>query len=217
MRLFPIEGLAMTIAVTEAITSLQDAEQILQLSRWDDDGDFFTEWQQDLPALSEGDRAALGQLRRRYLYQRSAGQLLEGTVSLLLTSPLLAIAGFYDPPFQIRAEASVELVIADGAEVLQGRLDVLVLRDRLWIVVIESRKTALSVWTALPQSLAYLAANPDLDRPSFGFVTNGDEMFFIKLQQQPQRYYDISRLFSPLTSVGELAIATQILRKLGNQ
>jgi hypothetical protein len=42
-------------------------------------------------------------------------------------------------------------------------------------------------------------------------------MFFIKLQQQPQRYYDISRLFSPLTSVGELAIATQILRKLGNQ
>jgi hypothetical protein len=206
MRLFPIKGQAMTIAVTDAITSLRGAEQILQLSRWDDDGDFFTEWQQDLPALSEGDRAALGQLQRRYLYQRSAGQLLEGTVilegtvSLLLTSPLLAIAGFYDPPFQIRAEASVELVIADGAEVLQGRLDVLVLRDRLWIVVIESQKTALSVWMALPQSLAYLATNPDLDRPSFGFVTNGDEIFFIKLQQQPQRYYDISRLFSPLTS-----------------
>ncbi len=84
-------------------------------------------------------------------------------------------------------------------------------------MVIESKKTALSVWTALPQSLAYLAANPDPDRPSFGFVTNGDEMFFVKLQQQPQRYYELSRIFSPLTSVEELAIATQILRKLGDQ
>jgi hypothetical protein len=48
---------------------------------------------------------ALDELRRRYLYQRSVGQLLEGTVTLLLASPLLAIAGFYDPPFQVRAEA----------------------------------------------------------------------------------------------------------------
>lgn len=186
----------MTIAVMDAITSLRGAEQILQLSRWDDDGDFFTEWQQDLPALSEGDLAALGQLRRRYLYQRSAGQLLEGAVNLLLTSPLLAIVGFYDPPFQIRAEASVELVIADGAEVLQGRLDVLVLRDRLWIVVIESKKTALSVWAALPQSLAYLAANPDPDRPSFGFVTNGDELFLSNCNNNPSAttiYHDFFR------------------------
>ena len=207
----------MPIAATDAITSLAVAEQTLALARWEEGGDFFTEWRDRLPPLLEGDRAALAQLRRRYLYQRSAGQLLEGTVNLLLTSPLLAIAGFYDPPFQICAEPSVELAIGDGDEILQGRLDVLVLRDRLWIVVIESKKTALSVWTALPQSLAYLAANPDPDRPSFGFVTNGDEMFFVKLQQQPRRCYDLSRLFSPLTSLEELAIATQILRNLGNQ
>ncbi|NCS26578.1 MAG: hypothetical protein GPI96_19735 [Microcystis aeruginosa BS13-02] len=37
----------------------------------------------------------MDELRQRYLYQRSAGQLLEGTVTLLLVSPLLAIAGFY--------------------------------------------------------------------------------------------------------------------------
>lgn len=207
----------MPIAVTDAITSLAVAEQTLGLLRWDGEEDFFTEWRASLLSLSEGDRAALAQLRRRYLYQRSAGQLLEGTANLLITSPLLAIAGFYDPPFQIRAEPSVELVIADGDEILQGRLDVLVLRDRLWIVVIESKKTALSVWTALPQTLAYLAANPNPERPSFGFVTNGDEMFFVKLQQQPRRCYDLSRLFSPLTSLEELAIAAQILRSLGHQ
>ncbi|MGB3295928.1 MAG: hypothetical protein WBB01_23340 [Phormidesmis sp.] len=49
----------------------------------------------------------LDQLRQRYLYQRSEGQLLEGTVTSLLASLLLAIAGFYDPPFKVSAEASV--------------------------------------------------------------------------------------------------------------
>jgi hypothetical protein len=48
----------------------------------------------------------------------------EGTVTLLLASPLLAIAGFYDPPFRVRAEVLVQLTLDDGEEVLQGRIDV---------------------------------------------------------------------------------------------
>jgi hypothetical protein len=43
----------------------------------------------------------LDEVRRRYAYQRSEGQLLEGTVTLLLASPLLAIAGFYDPQYAL--------------------------------------------------------------------------------------------------------------------
>jgi hypothetical protein len=35
------------------------------------------------------------------LYHRAEGDLPEGTVMLLVMSPLLAIAGFYDPPFKI--------------------------------------------------------------------------------------------------------------------
>ncbi|MGB5770867.1 MAG: type I restriction endonuclease subunit R, partial [Crocosphaera sp.] len=61
-------------------------------------------------------------MRRRYLYQRSQGHLLEGTVILLLASPLLMIAGFYDPPFKIKAEQSVKITLEDGEEVLQGRI-----------------------------------------------------------------------------------------------
>lgn len=34
----------------------------------------------------------------------------------------------------------------------------LLLLNRFWVVVLESKKTALSVWTALPQTLAYLLA-----------------------------------------------------------
>jgi hypothetical protein len=57
------------------------------------------------------------------LYHRAEGDLPEGTVMLLVMSPLLAIAGFYDPPFKIAAK-SVELLLDDGEELLRGRIGV---------------------------------------------------------------------------------------------
>jgi hypothetical protein len=206
----------MTVAITEAVRTLAEAERRFNLLRAEDEA-FFLEWQTELPNLSDSEKAALDELRQRYLYQRSEGQLLEGTVTLLMASPLLAIAGFYDPPFRVRAEESVILVLDDGEEVLQGRIDVLVLLNRLWVVVLESKKTALSVWTALPQSLAYLMANPLPETPSFGLVTNGDELLFVKLQQGEEGCYALSRVFAPFTSKQELYGALQVLKQIGEQ
>jgi hypothetical protein len=204
----------MSIAITEAITTIAEAERKFKLSRTEDEA-FFLEWQTPLPELSDAERLLLEEARRRYLYQRSQGQLLEGTVTLLLASPLLAIAGFYDPPFRVRAEASVQLTLEDGEEVLQGRIDVLVLLNQFWVVVLESKKTALSVWTALPQTLAYLMANPQPEQPSFGMVTNGDEILFVKLVQQEKRLYGLSRVFAPFSSNQELRNALQVLKRIG--
>jgi hypothetical protein len=204
----------MTFAITEAITTIAEAERRFNLSRKEDEA-FFPEWQMTLPELSAVEKFALDDLRRRYLYQRSEGQLLEGTVTLLLASPLLAIAGFYDPPFRVRAEESVRLILDDGEEVLQGRMDVLVLLNRFWVVVLESKKTALSVWAALPQTLAYLIANPQPEQPSFGLVTNGDDILFVKLGQTEQRYYSLSRILAPFTSSRELYGALQVLKHVG--
>ncbi len=201
----------MAIAITEALTTIADAEQKLNLTRTEDDG-FFGEWRGELPGLSEREEEALDELRRRYLYQRSQGQLLEGTVMLLLTSPLLAIAGFYDPPFRVRAEESVELRLEDAEEVLRGRIDVLFLLNQLWVVVLEGKKTALSVWGALPQALAYLKTNPSAERPGFAMVTNGDDILFVKLLGGE---YAISRVFSPLVSRQELVENLRFLKKLG--
>jgi Type I restriction enzyme R protein N terminus (HSDR_N) len=204
----------MTVAIPQAVKTLAEAERRFNLSRTEDES-FFLEWQMVLPNLSDPEKAALDELRQRYLYQRSEGQLLEGTVTLLMASPLLAIAGFYDPPFRVRAEESVVLVLDDGEEVLQGRIDVLVLLNQLWVVVLESKKTALSVWAALPQTLAYLMANPQPEKPSFGIVTNGDEILFVKLEQREHRYYALSRVFAPFTSKQELYSALQILKQVG--
>jgi hypothetical protein len=201
----------MPIAITEAITTLAEAERRFNLSRSEDER-FFSEWQLDLLELSTVEQTALDELRQRYLYQRSEGHLLEGTVTLLLASPLLTIAGFYDPPFRVRAEESVQLTLDDGEEILQGRIDVLVLLNRLWVVVLESKKTALSVWTALPQTLAYSIANPQPDLPSFGMMTNGDEILFVKAFD---RQYALSRVFAPFTSIRELYSALQVLKRIG--
>lgn len=203
----------MSVAITEAITTLAEAERRFNLSRTEDEA-FFSEWQTSLPELSMPEQRALDELRRRYLYQRSEGQLLEGTVTLLLASPLLTIAGFYETPFRVRAEESVQLTLDDGEEVLQGRIDVLVLLERFWVVVLESKKTALSVWAALPQTLAYLMANPQPDRPSFGMVTNGNDIFFVNLVQHSLRRYALSRVFAPFISKQELYGALQILKRI---
>ncbi|MEQ9485284.1 type I restriction endonuclease [Coleofasciculus sp. F4-SAH-05] len=205
-----------TIAITDAITTLAEAERRFYLNRTEEE-DFFLEWRTNLPALSEVEKVGVNELRRRYLYQRSENHLLEGTVMLLLVSPLLALGGFYDPPFKIRAEESIQIILDDGEEVLQGRIDVLVLQNQLWVVILESKKTALSVWSALPQTLAYLMGNPQPEQPSFGMMTNGDDILFVKLAQTENRQYSVSRVFAPFISVQELYTVLQILKGISSQ
>ena len=178
-----------TLAVTEAVTTIAEAERKFGLRR-SESRDFFTEWYDQLPVSNSSDHANLEIIWRRYIYHRSGGHLLESTVMLLLVSPLLTIAGLYDPPF---------------------RIDVLVLRDRLWIIVLESKKTMLSVWSALPQTLAYLMASPNGDHPTFAMLTNGDDIVFVKLEG---KQYAMSQVLSPLVNRGELEVAWQVLRKI---
>jgi hypothetical protein len=202
--------MAKVIAVTEAVKSLAEVEARFGLQRCHD-ATFFPEWRQDWPELAAREKAEVLTIWQRLLYHRSMGELLEGTVGLLVVSPLLGLAGFYDPPFLIRAEATVSLEVDDGDEILRGRIDVLVVRDDLWVMVVESKKTAISTRSALPQVLAYMMANPE-KRPLFGVLTNGDDFILVKLVEQT---YALSRVFSPYTMVEELEAVLQILRGLG--
>jgi hypothetical protein len=99
--------MAQVVAITEAIKSLAEAEERLGRRRTEDEH-FFSEWQSELPPLTASEQATLTVLRRRLLYHRADGDLLEGAVTLLVASPLLELAGFYDPPFKMKAEAAVE-------------------------------------------------------------------------------------------------------------
>lgn len=209
--------MAQKTAITEAITTLAEAESRFNLRRTEDE-QFFPECFEDWPSLTDTEKSDLDQVRRRYLYHRTDGTLTEGTVTLLVGSPLLERAGFYDHPFKMGAEASVEIVLDqddEDVETLRGRTDVLVLQNRLWVVVLESKRTTISATTALPQTLAYMMTNPYPDKPVFGMVTNGDEIFFVKLSQQGTPEYDISRVFALLPLRNELYNVLQILKRIG--
>jgi hypothetical protein len=204
-------------AITEVIKSLAEVEARFNLRRTEDE-QFFPEWYENLPAITDEEKASLDVIRRRYLYHLADGSLTEGTVTLLIGSPLLEKAGFYDYPFKMRGEASVEIVLDENdkeVETLRGRIDVLVLQNQFWVALLESKRTTISVLSALPQTLAYMMANPQTDKPVFGMITNGDGIVFVKLSQQGTPQYDVSDIFSPAPLRNRLYNVLQILKSIG--
>jgi hypothetical protein len=207
--------MARVIAVTDAVKNLAEVEARFGLNRAEDE-QFFTEWQHDLPEPSEAEQVKLKILRQRLLYHRAEGDLLGGSVMLLVASPLLELPGFYDPPFRMQAEAGVEVTVADGQEILRGRIDVLILQQQFWTLVLESKKTTISSRSALPQALAYMMAAPNQEKAQFGMLTSGDDVLFIKLALQAEKQYSLSRVFSLYTLTQEWQVALQVLKKLAS-
>jgi hypothetical protein len=206
--------MAAVLTITEAIKTLGQIEEKLGI-RLSDDRTFFLEWLNLSGTLSNSDRDRLDRIRQNYLYQSTDGILLEETIKLVLLSPLLELAGFYQSPYKFRAEVSIEVeVIGDPDEILRGRIDALVLQNQLWIVLIESKKATFDLELALPQTLAYMAANPRSDRPLFGMITNGSSYLFVKLLD---RQYGTSDLFATRSQHrNNLYEVLEILRHFGD-
>jgi hypothetical protein len=182
--------------ISKTITSLDDLEERFNLLPTENE-QFFSEWNQDLPQLTDTETTTLDQIRNRFLRHRKRGSLAEGTINHLVISPLLTLAGLYDEPFFITTEPEVELLLQDRNELLRGRIDTLIIQQQLWVLVVESKSTiAFSV--ALPQVLTYMMGNPNPQRPVYGLITNGDEFQFIKLLIQDNPQYDLSNIFSLL-------------------
>lgn len=179
-----------TVGITKAITNLEAAQEKFNLSQTDDHL-FFTEWYENLPELNEREKTELDRLKNRFLYYVRKGKLTEGTIKIILLSPLLELMGLCDPPFEIQGEKYVKIEIEDGGEeepVLEGYIDALVIQDKLWIVLIESKRYGFSVMQALGQTLAYMMANPNSESPFFGMITNGEDYVFVKLDKRSRQY-----------------------------
>ncbi|MGA1264129.1 MAG: type I restriction endonuclease [Prochlorothrix sp.] len=176
--------------------------------------DFFSEWQTDLPPLSALEQASLDRVRANFLDLLEDPPVLENSVKLVILAPLLDLAGLYRRPFRITTETSVDIYLEDEGTQIRGRIDILVISDFLWLVVIESKRSDFAVTRALPQTLAYLLANPQADRPTYGLITNGSEFLFLKAQRSPTAQYATSCLFSLLNPGNDLASVLAILKHL---
>jgi hypothetical protein len=200
-----------TVGITKAITNLNEAHATLGVTP-SPDASFFQEWQQGLPQLEDAQKGVLDRLKQRYLYYADSGAITEGTVNLILLAPLLETLGFMDPPYQVRSEKYVRFEIEDGATILDGLMDALLLNDRLWLIVIESKRYGFSVRQAIAQTLGYMVSAPA--SPVFALITTGEDYLFVKFDQATAQY-GLSDKFTLSTAEGnELHRVAQILERL---
>ncbi|MGI0496578.1 hypothetical protein ACOKW7_02570 [Limnospira platensis CENA597] len=98
--------------------------------------------------------------------------------------------------------------------IVKGNIDTLVLKNQVWVMVIESKQAKLSVEAGLAQILAYMLANPNSHQPSFGLITNGGSFLFLKLIQTEHPQYATSDLFGINNRQNNLSDVLKVLKKL---
>ena len=160
------------------------------------DATFFLEWHAELPEISEQEKQQLDHIQASYLHLVSQALMVEDVVKMVVVSPLLYLADFFLPPLSIQSEVAVQLSIIDAELAIEGKIDILVLHDQLWVLLIESKRAAASIEVGLPRLLAYMLASPNPVRPVYGMITNGGSCVFLKLLQGPDAtHYALSRIF----------------------
>ncbi|MBD2504101.1 type I restriction endonuclease [Anabaena azotica] len=176
--------------------------------------EFFTEWTENLPLLTDNEQLSLERVKSNYLNLTKRRPMSEEVVKMVVLSPLLDLAGFYQPTFEIETETSTEISAIDESVIVKGSIDVLVVNKRLWILVIESKSTKFDVISALPQALAYMLDTPNVERPTFGLLINGREFVFVKLVQAEKPKYARSDALS-IEKQNEFQQVLSVLKKLG--
>lgn len=198
------------IATEVTLAKLHDRFGIVRSS----DVHFFSRGFTPQSDITEAEQAILDRVQQNYLSQLEAQFLSEETVKMVVVSPLLDIAGFYRYPFTIDSEVSIEIQESNRDDILlTGRIDTLIVREHLWILVVESKRSRFSVQAAIPQALSYLLAKPQIHQPGYALITNGGEFLFVKLENST---YSFSETFSLLNAGNDLYEVLRILKQISN-
>lgn len=179
-----------------------------------EDNQLFREWQENLPEISDLDKQLLDKVKAGYINLLNYPPLLEDVVRMAVLDPILFISDFYLYPFYVKSEEPIEIAIEDEEVIIKGRIDTLILKDQLWVMVIESKKAAFSIEEGLAQILAYMLASPNTDQPCFGMITTGGSFVFIKLIKGNQPQYALSKVFITRNPGNELYSVLSIIKRL---
>uniref|UniRef100_B8HQU8 Restriction endonuclease subunit R n=1 Tax=Cyanothece sp. (strain PCC 7425 / ATCC 29141) TaxID=395961 RepID=B8HQU8_CYAP4 len=181
-----------------------------------EDEQFFPEWQTELPELSNSEIKLLDRVKEGFLNLAEYPPILEKSFQLSVISPLLLLAGFYLPPFHMKAEELIEITSEDEGTIVRGFIDILIVKTNFWIMVIESKQTSYSIEVGLAQILAYMLAKPQPEKPCFGMIAAGGNFIFVKMIQDDRPYYALSDEFTLRRRQNELYSVLQILKRLGD-
>jgi len=178
------------------------------------DNSFFSEWQGDLPELNDLDKQLLDKVKTGYLNLLNYPPLLEDVVRMAVLDPLLFIGDFYLAPFYVKSEESIDISVPDEDAIIKGRIDTLVLKEQLWVMIIESKRASFSSEQGLAQILGYMLGNLYSNKPSFGMIATGSEFIFVKLVKGNPPRYALSKGFLMRNPGNELYDVLRILKHL---
>jgi hypothetical protein len=184
----------------------------LQLIR---DARFFREWQDVLPDVTDAEKQFLDKVQEGYFNLIDHPPLLEKAVQIAILGPILFVADFFLPPFHIQAEKSVEISAEDEGLTIRGQADLILLKEQLWAMAIESKEASFSIEAGLAQLLAYMLANPHPSKPGFGLIVTGGSFMFVKLVRGAVNHYAISRIFEIRNPGNDLYSVVAILKHVG--
>lgn len=133
---------------------------------------------------------------------------------MAVLDPLLFTAGLYLAPLVTKPEQSLTVVLEDedGTQI-EGRIDVLVIKEQLWLLVIESKRAGIALEEIIAQLLSYMLGSPNLGQPVYGMITNGSCFLFAKLVKAKLEYA-LSDMFVLRKQENELYQVLRILKGL---
>jgi len=178
-----------------------------------EDSQFFPEWQSNLPPINDYEKQLLDKLKAGYFNLVEYPPLLENTVQVAVLGPLLYLADFFLAPFHIRSEISVSLSDVDEGMTVEGKIDILVLKEHFWVVAIESKRASFSIEAGLAQLLSYMLANPHHNHLNFGLITTGGSFVFVKLVARNVPQYALSRIFEQRNPGNDLYAVLSVLKQ----
>jgi hypothetical protein len=87
--------------------------------------------------LREEEHHLLDRVKANFLELMEDPPMLENTVKMVVLAPLLDLASFYHKLFRSETETAIALEMKDEGAIIRGRIDVLVIKNQLWLLVIE--------------------------------------------------------------------------------
>ncbi len=136
---------------------------------------------------------------------------------MVVLSPLLDLANLYLPPFRIKSEKSIKISLEDGGIIIKGKIDVLVVYEKIWVMAIESKQAAFSLEAGKSQLLTYMLANPNSNQATYGLILNGNSFRFFKLVKGETSQYAVSRIFDIFNPGNDLYYVLSILKRLAQE
>ncbi|MUL35391.1 restriction endonuclease subunit R [Gloeocapsopsis dulcis] len=199
--------------------SLKDVHQVLKLKRKSNQS--FTELL-PLEPLTNHEQEDLDKIRNNFDSYYAEAKISEGQVKFLFLSPLLWLAGFYQPSIKITLEENiVDIFIEDEDTLIKGRMDILAVNNTVqktgyplfWIMVVEAKNSSINALEGLPQLLTYASKSLEDQESVWGLTTNGVDYRFVYLKQGNPSTYQLLPQLNLLDSESSIQIL-QVLKAI---